>query len=69
MDTTQATKDAQAAVDRESVNSILLPRYTRDALMQMGWQRSYGAPKAYRTAFMTAFADAWEARFAALKRN
>ena len=54
--------DARASVARESDVAVLTPRYTTDALMQMGWARSYGARAPYRRAFAAAFVQAWEAR-------
>jgi hypothetical protein len=59
-----AVLDAQASVGRESTAGIMTPRYTAEALHQMGWMRAYGERAAYRRAFADAFVLAWSARFA-----
>lgn len=60
-----ATADAAASVARETVAGILTPRYSVTALHQMGLERSYGAPRAYRNVYANAFVLAWTARYAA----
>jgi hypothetical protein len=62
----EASAAAQASVARESDAAVLTPRYTTQALTQMGWARSYGASRAYRAAFTDAFVVAWQARVGAM---
>lgn len=62
----EAAAAAVASVARESDAAVLGPRYTTQALHQMGWARSYGASRVYRAAFTNAFVLAWQSRVAAL---
>ena len=62
----EATAAAHTSVARESDAAVLGPRYTDDALHQMGWARSYGANRLYRGWFTSAFVAAWKDRVASL---
>lgn len=62
----EARADADASVARETCAHVRETAYTLDALWQMGWRRSYGAPRAYREAFTARFVEAWSARQVAL---
>jgi hypothetical protein len=66
---TTPERDAQRSVARESTVAIATPAYTREALLQMGYRRSYGMGRKYRRVFAHAFADAWLARYAALTES
>lgn len=57
---------AQRSVTDETDDAIVTPAYTREALRQMGMQRSFGGPARYRERFAKAFVDAWIGRFEAL---
>ena len=59
-----AAADAADSVARETDAGILGPRYAPSALYIMGWERSYGASKAYRLAYAPAFVMAWVKRYA-----
>ena len=63
---TNAMFDAHRSVWRYRDTAIVTPAYTRAALLQSGWELSRGQSPTYRTAFMSAFADAWTVRYTEL---